>query len=128
MTAPRREFSKRVRLEIVQRSMDKDGRVICEGCGQVLGAKKYEIDHVIPEALIIDKTKELTASDGQLLGVSCCHRGGNNKTAKDVGDIARAVRRQERHLGIKKPRSFRRPPGARFDWSRGRYIREEETV
>ncbi len=46
----------------------------------------------------------------------------------DVADIARAKRRKAKHLGIKKPRSFRRPPGARFDWSRGRYIREEETV
>jgi hypothetical protein len=98
--APRREFPKRIRAEIVNRAMDSQGRLRCEGCGLVLGAKKFDIDHTIPEALVIDKSKPLTAADGKLLGVACCHRGGQNKTADDVARIAKAKRASDRHLGI----------------------------
>jgi hypothetical protein len=90
MTA-RREFSKRQKAEIVHRAMNAAGRIACEGCGFVLGHRPYEIDHTIAE--------------GKLLGKECCHRGG--KTAKDVGDIARAVRREAKHNGIRKPPAFR---------------------
>lgn len=115
MTA-RREFSKRQKAEIVHRAMNAAGQVACEGCGLVLGRKPYEIDHTIPEALVVDKTKPLTIADGQLLGKECCHRGG--KTAKDVGDIARAVRRDAKHLGIKKHSTFRKPPPGYNPWTR----------
>jgi hypothetical protein len=115
MTA-RREFSKRQKAEIVHRAMNAAGRITCEGCGQVLGHKPYEIDHTIPEALVLDKTKPLTIAEGKLLGKECCHRGG--KTAKDVGDIARAVRREAKHLGIKKPGGFRKPPPGYNAWTR----------
>ncbi len=102
----RREFSHKIRLVIVARAMNANGQVVCEGCGQILHMKKYEIDHTIAEALVVDKSKPLTAKDGQLLGM-CCHRGEAGKTAKDVSDIARAKRRQAAHLGIKpKSRGF----------------------
>ncbi|MFY8105628.1 MAG: hypothetical protein ACOVKO_01840 [Elstera sp.] len=104
MTA-RREFSKRQKAEIVHRAMNERGQICCENCGLVLGRKPFEVDHTIPEALVVDKTKPLTIAEGQLLGKECCHRGG--KTAKDVGDIARAVRREAKHLGIRKPSAFR---------------------
>lgn len=96
----RREFSHKIRLVIVARAMNASGQVVCEGCGQILHMKKYEIDHTIAEALITDKAKPLTAKDGQLLGM-CCHRGEDGKTARDVSDIARAKRRAAKHLGIK---------------------------
>lgn len=112
----RREFSKRQKAEIVHRAMNASGQITCEGCGLVLGRKPYEIDHVIPEGLILDKTRELTTKDGQLLGKACCHRGG--KTAKDVGDIARAVRRFAKDRGIKKPGGFRKPPPGYNPWTR----------
>jgi DNA-directed RNA polymerase subunit N (RpoN/RPB10) len=105
----RREFPDKVKLAIIKRSMDSKGRICCEGCGQVLGSKKHEIDHKIAEALVVDKSKPLTADDGQLLGY-CCHRGEGGKTAQDVADIARAKRREQRHLGIRKRSTM---PGSR---------------
>ena len=122
MTA-RREFPDRIKLAILKRAMDDDGRVRCEGCGGVLKAKQYEFDHRIAEALIVDKTKALTADDGQLLG-PCCHRGEDGKTAKDVGMIAKAKRQERGHLLRKRPPSFHRPPGFRFDWRAHRYVKE----
>ena len=99
----RREFPDRIRLQILKRAMDENGRVRCEGCGGVLKAKAYEFDHRIAEALVVDKTKALTAEDGQLLG-PCCHRGEDGKTAKDVAVIAKAKRRERNHL-LPRPRS-----------------------
>ncbi len=117
----RREFPKRIKAEIVHRAMNADGKVACEGCGQILGMKRYEIDHVIAEALVTDKSVPLTAKDGQLLGL-CCHRGEDGKTAQDVTRIAKAKRQSAKHLGIKKGRpAFQKPPGVRWDWKLGRY-------
>jgi hypothetical protein len=99
----RREFPRSVKAEIVKRAMDEKGRIRCEGCYGVV--RRFEIDHVIAEALVVDKTKPLTAKDGQLLGY-CCHRGEGGKTAEDVGNIARAKRREAKHLGIKKRSTF----------------------
>jgi hypothetical protein len=99
----RREFSNKVRLEIVRRATNEREQVVCEGCGLVLASKKYDLDHIIPEAMIVDKSKPLTAQDGQLLGVECCHRGGRNKTVNDIRKIAKAKRLEARRLGLRKP-------------------------
>ena len=104
----RREFPRRIKAAIVHRAMNAAGQIVCEGCGLVLGKKRWEIDHTIPEALVVDKSRELTAADGKLLGLACCHKP---KTVDDVGDIARAVRREARHLGI--PRSSNPMAGSR---------------
>ena len=95
----RREFSKTVYAEIVRRAFHPKHGIVCEGCGYVLGAKPYHVDHTIPDALQIDKSRKLTADDGKLLGVECCHKP---KTAEDVAVIAEAKRREEKHLGIKR--------------------------
>ncbi len=107
----RREFPDRIKLQILKRAMDKDGRVRCEGCSGVLKAKQYEYDHTIPEALVVDKSRDLTADDGQLLG-PCCHRGEDGKTAVDVGRIAKAKRLERDRLGIKR-RSSNPMPGTK---------------
>lgn len=100
---PRREFSKAVKIEIVKRAMLGTGQVACEGCGLVLGSKPYHIDHVIPDALQIDKSKPLRAADGQLLGKDCCH---DPKTQKqDVPAIAQAKRREAKNLGAVAPKA-----------------------
>jgi hypothetical protein len=118
----RREFSNPVRAAIVKRAMNERRLPVCEGCGLVLAAKKYHIDHTIPDALAIDKSRPLTAADGKLLGWDCCHKP---KTAIDQGDIAKVKRIELRSLGIKKAgRGFHKPPGTRFDWRTGRYTRE----
>lgn len=109
MTA-RREFSDKVKAAIVMRAMNDRGFPVCEGCGGVLKLKGYEIDHRIAEALVVDKSKSLTAEDGQLLG-PCCHRGPNGKTARDVKAIAKSKRSERKiRAGIKKPS---RMPGSR---------------
>lgn len=95
----RREFTKRQRAEIVMRATGTDGVVVCEGCGLRLGGKAFEIDHVIAEGLIVDKSAPLTIGDGQLLGRDCCHRGGANKTAEDVRMIAKAKRQYLKNIG-----------------------------
>jgi 5-methylcytosine-specific restriction endonuclease McrA len=49
------------------------------------------------------------------------------KTAAEAKPRAKADRIRARHLGLKEPsRGFRKPPGAKFDWSRGRYVRDGE--
>ncbi|MGF6157818.1 hypothetical protein M2267_003077 [Ensifer sp. KUDG1] len=99
--AKRREFSKAVYVQIVKRAMHPKHGIVCEGCGLVLGKKAWHVDHTIADALQIDKSRKLTADDGKLLGVECCHKP---KTAEDVAVIAEAKRREEKHLGIKRPK------------------------
>lgn len=102
MVTTRREFSDKVKAAIVMRVMNDRGFPVCEGCGGVLKLKGYEIDHRIAEALVVDKSKPLTAEDGQLLG-PCCHRGVNGKTARDVKIIAKSKRSERKiRFGIKK--------------------------
>ncbi|MGN6770655.1 MAG: hypothetical protein ACTHJQ_12545 [Rhizobiaceae bacterium] len=94
----RREFPKDVYAQIVRRAMLPTGEIACEGCGLILGKKPYHVDHTIPDALFLDKKRKLTADDGKLLGVKCCHAP---KTKQDVKDIAEAKRREAKNLGFK---------------------------
>lgn len=120
----RREFTRTVKAQIVHRAMTSDGLIACEGCGLILAGKRYEIDHTVPDAMQIDKSEKLTAADGKLLGAECCHKP---KTKQDKGVIAKAKRREEKHLGFKsKSRGFQRPPGTKYNWQRGRYERISE--
>lgn len=95
----RREFSTAVYAQIVNRAMNANGHIVCEGCGLVLGKKPYHIDHTIADALVLDKSRALTAADGKLLGVKCCHAP---KTKIDVRNIAEAKRREAVHHGFKR--------------------------
>jgi hypothetical protein len=97
---PRREFSPMVYAEIVRRAMDENGQLWCEGCGELIKSKRYHVDHTIADGLILDKKRKLTAADGKLLGIKCCHAP---KTAEDQAAIAKAKRNEARHLGIKQP-------------------------
>ena len=93
-------FTRAVKVEIRGRAT-RNGVVYCENCG--LPTKKFEIDHTIADALSIDRKRKLTAADGRLLcsGVaSSCHR---KKTAADDASIARAKRREARHVGVTRP-------------------------
>lgn len=104
----RREFTKPVYVQIVKRAMLPNGEIACEGCGLILGKKKYHVDHTIADALQIDKSRKLTADDGKLLGVECCHKP---KTADDVAVISEAKRREANHLGIKRQTKPIQSPG-----------------
>ncbi len=100
----RREFSKAVKLQIIKRATPAGTLAPpwCEECGSM--AFKWAIDHIDPDAMQIDKSKPLTAADGQLLCLPC-HA---EKTKADVADIAKAKRVEAAHLGAKAatPRGF----------------------
>jgi hypothetical protein len=104
----RREFTTAVYAQIVNRAT-QGGQVRCEGCGLVLGKKPFHVDHTIPDALVLDKSRKLTAEDGKLLGVECCHKP---KTAQvDVPAIAKAKRREAKDKGITRPAGNLKGPG-----------------
>lgn len=92
----RREFPRKVRAAIVARAMNADGQIACEGCGLILGRKKWQIDHTLAEALVLDKSRPLTADDGKLLGQECCH---GPKTADDIRRVRKADRQRDRDTG-----------------------------
>lgn len=94
---PRREFSKSVYAQIVHRATNDAGHIVCEGCGLVLGRKPWHVDHTKPDGLEIDKSRKLTAGEGKLLGVECCHKP---KTKNDVAVISKAKAVEAKHLGI----------------------------
>jgi hypothetical protein len=104
----RREFTKAVYAQIVKRAMLSSGEIACEGCGLILGKKRYHVDHTIPDALQVDKRGKLTAEDGKLLGWECCHKP---KTATDQGVIAKAKRVEESYLAMRAPKQAIRSAG-----------------
>lgn len=90
----RREFTKATKVLVIKRAT-KDGVVYCELCG--LPAKKIEIDHVIPDALHTEDKKSNDVSNARLL-CQPCHK---TKTKNDVAEIARAKRREAKHIGVR---------------------------
>ena len=77
----------------------------------------FEVDHVLPLELggadHIDNMQALCRP---------CHR---QKTRDDVRRIAKARRIRKREAGLApKKRGLSRPPGTRYDWARGRYVRD----
>ena len=93
----RTEFTKPIKAEMFRRAT-VDGTTYCEGCG--LALKKWDFDHTIADALILDKKRKLTADDGKLLG-TCCHAP---KTKQDVKKIAKAKRVEAKHIGATRPK------------------------
>lgn len=91
----RREFSAKVKLAAFQRS---EGRCEMPECGARLSVGKFTYDHKIPDQL----GGEPTLENCQVI----CRPCDRAKTSKDAGDIAKAKRRQMKHLGIKRPRSI----------------------
>lgn len=104
----RREFTRDQKAAIARRATVQ-GTIFCEGCG--LAVTRFEIDHTIPDALFLDKSRKLTIEDGKLLGIECCHRGPDGKTAKDVKAIAKSKRVEAKHQRIvDKPRPIQGKP------------------
>jgi 5-methylcytosine-specific restriction enzyme A len=96
----RREFSKAVKVACVKRAT-RDGRQYCEQCGAL--AKRFEIDHVDPDGL----TGKPVLENAKLL-CKPCH---DVKTPVDVAKIARAKRREAKHIGADKPAgTIKAPP------------------
>ena len=102
----RRPFPLAAQRAIIARAAHETGQVHCEQCGILLKSREeWEIDHVIAEAIrpAADKSRRLTAADGQLL-CKTCHRA---KTGNDDSDIARAKRREAADFGAGKPKRER---------------------
>jgi hypothetical protein len=98
----RQEFTTAVAVEIVKRATDRLGFIRCECCGCVVKPGGFAIDHIVADALKIDKRRKLTASDGQLLcsgSRETCH---SFKTGEqDQPAIARAKRLEAAHVGVR---------------------------
>ena len=90
----RREFSTKVRAQAIKRATDPKGVTRCEACSGV--TKAPEVDHVNPDGL----TGEPTLANAMVL-CGPCHKA---KTAGDVKDIAKAKRREARHIGAIAPK------------------------
>ena len=93
----RKEFPAKVKLAAWMRC---NGCCEADGCGAKLSVGKFTYDHRVPDQL----GGEPTLDNCQVICWAC----DKPKTARDVGDIARAKRRQMKHLGIKKPRTMTR--------------------
>lgn len=119
MTRPRNSVKDRRECFDRFKYVDALGRTVmdCHICGGVVAPSagdKWEADHVVP--LAWDGTDVRPAH-------TRCHK---QKTAKkDIPAIAKGKRIYERHYGIRRAKGFYKPKGAKFDWSRGRYVREE---
>ena len=92
----RKEFPKSVKVASIKANT-RDSVVYCEGCG--LPARRFHFDHRNPDGL----TGQPTLDNCQLL-CEPCH---SDKTKQDVADIAKAKRREAKHLGV---RMRRAPP------------------
>lgn len=92
----RREFSNYVKAQAAIRAKGR-----CENCTARLMTGGYHYDHRVADALGGDNSED----NCQLL-CKTCH---DLKTRKaDVPNIAKAKRREKKHLGIKKPRTITR--------------------
>lgn len=96
MSRNRSEFGKPVKRDALRRAGDQCEGILANGkrCCATLTTGKFHFDHIIPDALGGKPTLDNCA-------VLCepCH---NDKTRKrDVPAIAEAVRRSDRHQGIK---------------------------
>jgi 5-methylcytosine-specific restriction protein A len=85
----RQEFSAKTKAQAFERSGGH-----CEECTAKLYPGKIAYDHVIPDGLHGDNSLGNCA----VLCVAC----HGKKTPGDVANIARAKRRQRRHIGIKR--------------------------
>ena len=118
----RREFTKGTKRGALRRSGG-----LCEASGSMYGLVTgarcnaplgygVEFDHVILDANSKDNSLENCAA--------VCIRCHKWKTANhDTPMAAKTVRQQDKHLGIRKASSFRKPPeGSRWDWKLGRRV------
>jgi len=112
----RRSLSTMQRLRVFEQS---GGR--CHICERLIRAgERWEAEHRIPLALG-------GADDASNMAPAhvVCH---SQKTKTDNASWTKAKRVKAKSIGIKKPPSFRKPDGVRFDWKLRRYVPEKESV
>jgi len=101
----RREFSTSARLAMIQRAT-RDLSVYCELCD--LPCTKWEYHHIIEEELVVDKSAKLTSDDGLLI-CEPCH--DDITATQSIPRVAKAKRREARHLGAHRPKGSIKGPG-----------------
>lgn len=109
-------MSKSRRLKI----WEAHGGICCLCEAKIDGVReKWTIEHIICLAL-----------GGADDDANCAPAHEICRRLKDKGDIAaiaKAKRCKAKHLGIRKPSSFKRPPpDTKFNWAKGRYERVEQ--
>lgn len=91
----RRPLSTKARLQLF---LMRDGE--CHLCRlKITPGQEWQVEHVVPLAMGGED-----GGENLHLAHTKCHA---KKTSQDVADIARAKRRQARHLGVKKPRTIK---------------------
>ena len=88
----RREFPRSVKVAVVKRAT-RESVVYCEACGAQ--AKRWQIDHVRPDGLGGDPV----LANAMLICEACF----GAKNPADTRTIAKAKRREARHIGVKTP-------------------------
>lgn len=102
---PRREFTKKIRIEAYRRSGG-----YCEVCGCVLMVGKFEFDHIVPDGLGGSPTLENCR-----VACSACHSVKTH--TEDRPRMAKADRQRAKHLGLY-PASRTRIPSRPFPRTR----------
>lgn len=113
---PRKPLSSRQRLQMF---LDAGG--LCAICGgRIDGVREVWDEHMTP--------LWLGGSNEEWNRKPVHARCARTKTAKEATDRAKVRRVAEKHYGASRPKGFRKPKGAKFDWSQGRYVvrRDEE--
>jgi hypothetical protein len=100
------EISKSVKLEVFRRAGGPEC-VTCEGCGLVLGGKRFDYDHTVAEVFRTASKNQrppITADDVKLLGYACCH---SEKSAREVKANSHGKRIVEKAARVKKKSAFK---------------------
>lgn len=92
LTMARREFPRKVKVEVIRRAT-RDGVVYCEKCGAL--AKRWQIDHVIADA----HGGEPVIENAELICEACW----GVKNPKDTTIAAKLKRVEAKHIGATAP-------------------------
>lgn len=112
MTTARKTISRTARARVFDKANG-----LCHLCGgKINAADKWDVDHILALALG-GKDDESNFAPAHKV----CHVA---KSRVDVGMIRKADRQRAAHIGAKPPSRWRKPPGTRFDWKSGRYVKE----
>lgn len=121
----RREFPKAIKREALERS-----GMLCEAVGALYGLKPNQrcnaplgygvaFDHVLADSNGGDPTLDNCCA-------TCLPCHGFKTRNFDTPRAAKIKRQSDKAKGIRKAPSFQKPKGVRFDWSQGRYVKEQE--